>query len=510
MRIVVDGLPIRGDNSLRIVSEHLLSAWPQLGGADEIHLVIRAGASIAVPDSVTVHEVPFGRFPLISRLRAQNVVLPRLCRSLQADVLLAVLPNTAVTPVPCPRVVMAWDFRYRLRPGQFTRKTLALRRASYAIGYRQADGVASISGRTRRDLLTFHPRLAGVPVRVTHLGADHVDDWAATPGVAPYAIVFGHFGNKNVELVLQAWAELQRIGSDLPLRIVGVPEGDRELLQSEVAQAGLAERVSISPWLPASGFREQFASSSMVVFPSDFEGFGLPAVEALRLGIPVVVTPEPALLEVTGGHATVVDGAGPQALALAVEKARHTTPESIAAGRHHAAAFTWANCAGSVRALLGEVEVPTCRWRLRSVPARLGAALAAALLVVGGATTLSSSLDSSRGRPPAGGTGTSTVPRSSRSGAPVTTSTSGAAPSGAPTGTGGGSQPTGGATTSGIGTRSTTSLAPVTVPQMSTPSVIVPSVTVLPVTVPSVSVPTPACSALPCVVGAAGQSCGCP
>jgi glycosyltransferase involved in cell wall biosynthesis len=368
VRIVIDGLPIRGENSLSIVSEHLLSAWRRLDREDELHLVIRAGVSIAIPESVTVHEVRFGRLPLVSRLRAQNVVLPRLCRSLQADVLFAILPNTAVTRLPCPRAVMAWDFRYRLRPEQFSRRTRALRRSSYAIGFRQADGVACISGRTRRDLMTCHPRLAGVPVRVTHLGADHVDEWTATPVEGPYAIAFGHFANKNVELVLNAWAELRRIASSpmLPLRIVGLPEGKRAAVQSQVAEAGLAELVSISPWLPEEGFRQQFASSSLVVFPSDFEGFGLPAVEALRLGIPVVVTPDPALLEVTGGHATLVEGEGPHALALAVQKARDTTAESIAAAQQFADSFTWANCARSLRTLLGEVTARA------PVPARRG------------------------------------------------------------------------------------------------------------------------------------------
>jgi glycosyltransferase involved in cell wall biosynthesis len=356
VRVVIDGLAIRGENSLSIVSEHLLSAWQRIDGVDELHVLIRSDQTISVPADVSVHRVTFGRSELVSRLFAQSFRLPRLCRSLHADVLLGMLPTTALTPLPCPRVVIAWDFRYRLRPEQFSRKTLFLRRVSYAIGFRQADGVACISGRTKRDLLAFHPRLSKVPVRVTHLGADHVDAWPVRRDSNRYAIAFGHFSNKNVDLVLEAWSALHaRDGATTPtLRLVGVSAADRPRLQKSVAELRLADVVRVSPWLTDEDFREQFASSSLVVFPSDFEGFGLPAVEAMRLGIPVVITPEPALLEVTGGHATVVHGEGPDALARAVDAAWQVPAGDLDAARKYADRFTWANFASGVRSLLAE------------------------------------------------------------------------------------------------------------------------------------------------------------
>ena len=102
-----------------------------------------------------------------------------------------------------------------------------MRRTSYAIGFRQADGVACISGRTRRDLAALYPRTTKVPVRVAHLGADHVDGWPVAPAGPPYAIAFGHFSNKNVDLVLQAWAAMVENGTAAarPLHVVGLPAG---------------------------------------------------------------------------------------------------------------------------------------------------------------------------------------------------------------------------------------------------------------------------------------------
>jgi hypothetical protein len=72
----------------------------------------------------------------------------------------------------------------------------------------------------------------------------------------------------------------------------------------------------------------------------------------MRLGIPVVVTPDPALLEVTGGLATVMDGWDAAALARAVPVARQQGTADLERGVHHASAFTWRRTASEVRAVL--------------------------------------------------------------------------------------------------------------------------------------------------------------
>ena len=388
MRIVVDGLPIRGTNSLSIVSEHMLSGWRELGMRDEVHVVVRSDLRMTIPDGVIVHRVRVGRFPLLSRLYAQSVRLPHICRQVRPDVMLGVIPSTAITPLPCPRVVIAWDFRCRALPEQFRATTRWFRRVSYAVGFRQADGVVCISERTKADLRVYHGlQTADGPVVVASLGADHVDDWPPPvrcsgpgpgrgsgsvpgPGSAPglsagheYAIAFGHFVNKNIDLVLHSWAAMQRQRQDmtLPLQLVGVGEKHRPQVEAEVARLGLAGVVTVREWLDDDAYRELFSSSSLVVLPSDYEGFGLPAVEAMRLGIPVVVTPEPALLEVTAGHAIVVEGEGPAALARAITTARHMPSEARESARRHARSFTWAAFANGVRTTLEEVSAAAGR-----------------------------------------------------------------------------------------------------------------------------------------------------
>ncbi|HSY16196.1 MAG TPA: glycosyltransferase [Jatrophihabitantaceae bacterium] len=359
MRIVLDGLPITG-MSLAVVVEHLLEGWEQLDTGDEVHLVIGPRSPIRVPDFVHVHRVDFGKRHFVSRIRAQSVEVPRICRQVGADVMLGVLPTTTVTRLPCPRALIAYDIRHELRPDQFSTRARLMRTLSYSIGFRQADGIICISERTRRDLLRSRSWLSGRTVEVALLGADHTDSWpgsAAGVAGAPagYAIAFGQYGNKNVDLVIEAWSLLHGRGEAMPLVVVGLGGAARAAAQARAAALGLDGIVEALPWLSDEQFRARFAGSSLVVFPSDFEGFGLPAIEAMRLGIPVVITPEQALLEVSSGHAVVMDGWGPVELADAVMLARESPPAWIAAATAHAADFTWLRTAQCARTALATV-----------------------------------------------------------------------------------------------------------------------------------------------------------
>jgi glycosyltransferase involved in cell wall biosynthesis len=362
MRLVIDGLPVRGRNSLAVVVEHLLDGWTQLRTGDELHLVVGRGAQLTIPDGVVLHEVDLGARHYLGRLHAQARIVPRLCREHRADVMLGVLPATTVTPLPCPRAVIAWDLRFELRPEQFRRRTRLLRAVSYGIGFRQADAIVTISERTRGDLLASRPWLQERLVRAAPLGGDHADAWPRRQAEEAYAITFGQWANKNVDLVIDAWAALEARGEAPALHVVGLGQASREKLGQRIAALGLEHRVRALPWLSDAEFQAEFASAAIVVFPSDFEGFGLPAVEAMRLGIPLVITPEPALLEVTGGHATVMDGWDADALVDAVLAARERTAGELDAARVRAQDHTWARTAGRARATLLEA-VESCGGR---------------------------------------------------------------------------------------------------------------------------------------------------
>lgn len=150
-------------------------------------------------------------------------------------------------------------------------------------------------------------------------------------------------------MLLDAWALLRDEGRARPLQLCGIPGGDRDAVVAQIERLKLGDLVTPLGWVSDEELHERFAAAGLVVFPSDFEGFGMPAAEAMRLGIPLVISPDPALVEVAGGHATLMRDWGPRPLADAIVAAWDTPPEQLAAAKQFAARYTWANMAAGVR-----------------------------------------------------------------------------------------------------------------------------------------------------------------
>jgi len=339
---------------IRTYVDQLLGRWAELFPDDEMHVALRVGSTLTIGRGIR-HELPVHGPDVLGRPLAQTRALPRLARALDVDAVLATAPTTTVRRVAAPLCVVVLDLRHELRPEQFSRGRRLLRRVSYGRTYAIADGFVAISQRSLDDLHRLHPSTTAVPSHVVHLGGDHVLAWPTPRRTGP-AVGFAHHSNKNPDLLFEAWSLLAADpGGAPPLKLLGVGSARREAIAARVAALGLSERVELAPFLPDEEFQEVLAESSMVVFPSDFEGFGLPVVEGMLLGKPVVLGPEPATTEVAGGHAAVATDWTPSALADAVRRAGAMTDVELEAARAWAATFTWERTIRQTRAALEEL-----------------------------------------------------------------------------------------------------------------------------------------------------------
>ena len=339
MRVVVDAMCAEY-GGIRTYVDHLLGHWSNVHPEDDLHVVVPKGSTLDSADH-TRHELRVRRPGVMGRPIAQSTSMHRLIRRLAPDAVLATVPSTTVRRLHPPLAVVILDLRHELRPEQFSKSRRLLRKVSYERTYALADGFLAISHRSLDDLHALHPRTKSVPAEVTYLGADHVFDWPEAPHAGP-SVAFAHHTNKNPDLILDAWSVLASRGSTVPpLVMIGVPSGSRERLRAKLEELSLSDHITLAPFLPDDEFHRMFSAAATIVFPSDFEGFGLPIVEGMALGKPIVIGPERATMEVAGGHAVVMSDWTAEALADAMTSAARLSTQALERARAWGAAFTW-------------------------------------------------------------------------------------------------------------------------------------------------------------------------
>lgn len=314
---------------------NLLRELAPLAAAAELRIAAVTRRPDLVPEGVEAVEL---------RVRSQELrmalLLPRLLRSLGA----ALVHTQYVLPLrpPCPGVVTVHDLSFARRPELMGRKDRLIFRTLVPRAVLRAARVLTVSERTKRDLV----QLYGVPperVVVTPNGVDpafHPPSDTAPQGA--YVLAVGAIQRrKNQHAALEA---ARAVG--LPLVVVG-PYKDA-VLADDLRRGG----ARLEGYVETERLAELYRDAACLVQASTFEGFGLPIVEAMASGTPVVAVREPALVEVAGDAAVVVDESD---LADGIRRALADRERLVVAGLERARAFTWRAAAERTLAVYREI-----------------------------------------------------------------------------------------------------------------------------------------------------------
>jgi len=184
---------------------------------------------------------------------------------------------------------------------------------------------------------------------VTPLGVDA--DFASpcpSPAPSPYLLSVGTLEpRKNHLRLIEAYA---RLSADVPLHLVGKRGWHCEEV---IERARTMPGVEWKGHLPEEQMRAELAGATALVYPSVLEGFGLPVLEAMAAGVPVVTSDVEPLRSIADGAALLVDPHDVDAIAGALERVLGDSAlrsRLIASGRLRAAEYTWAGCADATRA----------------------------------------------------------------------------------------------------------------------------------------------------------------
>jgi len=276
-------------------------------------------------------------------------LLPRLFRHEEIDLYHAPAFGLPAHGAPGTALVLTvHDLIPDLLPG-----TVSLRaRSAFRRIYRSAaaaDRVIAISETTRRDLLARYPVPAERVVVVPNgVAAPFAESAQAAPGAAgsdPFLLYVGGLDpSKNVPFLLDVLAEVRRQVPSMRLALAGETGPRREALRARARATGLEEALLLLGFLGDARLAAAYRDAAAFLFPSLYEGFGLPPLEAMAAGCPVVASPGGALPEVLDGAAWIAplnDAAAWAGAVVTLHRDVARRRARVDAGRAHAARFTW-------------------------------------------------------------------------------------------------------------------------------------------------------------------------
>lgn len=267
----------------------------------------------------------------------------------------AVLLNPGFTTpalCPCPTVTVFHDLQHKRHPEHFRRLDLLFWRLCLFQAACTSDRLITVSEATRRDLVHYYP-VEPERVHVVAHGADEsmFEVCRERAGVKPepYVLCVSTLHpHKNLDRLIRAFAAFRSERQEFELVLAGMRGFHAEAVERLVESLGLGSTVRITGWITREEIRELYRRAHACVYPSTFEGFGLPVLESMAAGVPTACSSIPPLREVAGDAALLFDplDEGELLAALRSITADQTLRERLAReGPRRAARFSWKGCA---------------------------------------------------------------------------------------------------------------------------------------------------------------------
>jgi glycosyltransferase involved in cell wall biosynthesis len=278
-------------------------------------------------------------------------------------------PSLAVPPrAGVPLVVTVHDAGFLEYPDAFTRRGRRFHQQGLRAAVARADRIITVS-RAAADEIVHHTGVDGDRLRVIPNGVDLTVVASADVervrhdlqlGDAPYVLWVGtQEPRKNVALLVRSFAEaVTRERLPHALVLAGTPGWLHTEASAMAGAADLGDRLRVLGPVDDRDLFALYSGAALFALPSRHEGFGLPVLEAMAQGTPVICTDAPALVEVAGGAAAIV-APDPDAWADALGSLLRDDDRRRAlahAGRARARELTWERCVAATRAVYEEAR----------------------------------------------------------------------------------------------------------------------------------------------------------
>ncbi len=269
---------------------------------------------------------------------------------------------------PVPSVIVIHDLAYLFFPDHFLKKDLyqLINWTKYSVN--QATHVLAVSGKTRDDIIKLY-KVKPEDVTVTHLGikeSEHMESTITLQQLekkyaftSPYLLYLGTIQpRKNLSRLIDAFAKVSKEHTDLQLVIVGRKGWLYEPILAKPEQLGISDKVHFLDFAPDEEAKVLYANAECFVLPSLYEGFGLPILEAMQAGCPVVTSNVSSLPEIGGDAAEYCNPEDTDDITRAIEKVltdKKLRKDMVAKGYQQVKKFNWEKTAEETLAVLESV-----------------------------------------------------------------------------------------------------------------------------------------------------------
>lgn len=342
-------------------TQHLLQGVAPQGGITAIDREVRALPGLATP--VTTYA---GGGDSLAKLVWPNFILPQRAGADGYDLIHCTTPYGTFMPCAYKNIITICDVTPLLFPGAHGRMNVWHHRLALPAILKRADRIITISECSKRDIVTSY-NIPEEKVSVTLLAVDERFrvDAAAVPGELlaslpyPYILNVGTLEpRKNLDGLIRAFARAKQGGMPHALVITGAKGWGESRLAPLIKELGVSASVIFTGFVDDEDLPHLYQGADFFVYPSLYEGFGLPVLEAMACGTPVITSATSSLPEVAGEAALLIEPRSEAELSAAIMRLAGDPDLRQAMGAKgllQAGRFSWAETSAATLKIYAEV-----------------------------------------------------------------------------------------------------------------------------------------------------------
>ena len=288
------------------------------------------------------------------RVLWEQIALPMQIKKRNIDLLLSA-GMTAPFLCPARSVLVLYDLQHVNQPWNFPKVFLFFLKALIYLSAKTSDSIITISEKVKGDIVKHY----GIPperVHAIHIGIDTGSFFIRKPAELkpvmdkyrlPSRFILypaASLPHKNHERLLEAFKTVKKEEKTLKLLLTGARDYGYEEIEKKIKELDLKDDVIFMGWLPHEDMPAIYCASTLLIFPSLHEGFGMPVIEAFASGVPVVCSDIEPLKEIAEGAALFIDPYNPESIAEGILKVLNDgklRQELIKNGLERAKKFRW-------------------------------------------------------------------------------------------------------------------------------------------------------------------------